>query len=48
MIAAQLTGVDVVVVVAGPEQTGQPAQVERTTGGRVPPTQQPVELTSAK
>lgn len=29
----------VVVVVTGPVQIGQPAQVERTTGGRVPPTQ---------
>lgn len=36
---AQETGVSVVVVVTGPVQIGHPAQVERTTGGSVPPTQ---------
>ena len=38
-IVAQLIGVDVTVVVGGPVQIGQPLQVERMTGGTVPPTQ---------
>ena len=44
MIVAQLIGVAVVVVVTGPVQMGQPAQVDRRGGAIVPPTQQPVEL----
>lgn len=35
---AQLTGVLVIVVVTGPVHIGHPAQVDSTTGGRVPPT----------
>jgi hypothetical protein len=39
LTVAQLSGVEAVVVVAGPVQIGHPGQVDRTTGGREPATQ---------
>ena len=42
IMVAQLIGVSVVVVVTGPVQIGQPAQVDKSSGAMVPPTQHPV------